>query len=298
LHGTQEGRFFSGYYGEYCYLPLYIFAGNVPLWAQLRTADQDAATGVVEALIKVVAALRKRFPEARIIVRGDSGFVRPELMDWCEDHGVFYCLGLQRNERLEALSQPAMDSARARFCLTGGVVTRVFNEFQYATLKTWRCQRRVIGKAELTPEGENPRFIVTNLTAKSFSKQEQERGQPASLYEDFYCARGQMENVLKQQVLDLEADRMSTHSLGSNQLRLWLSTFAYLLLERLRALTLQGTELAAATAGTIRLRLFKVAAIVRVSVRRVYVQMASSFPMQALYAQCLRRLKNCRWQDG
>jgi hypothetical protein len=298
LHGTQEGRFFSGYYGEYCYLPLYIFAGNIPLWAQLRTADQDAAAGVVEALIKVAAALRKRFPGVRIIVRGDSGFARPKLMDWCEDNGIFYCLGLPRNERLEVLLQPAMDSARARFCLIGGVATRVFKEFQYATLKTWRCQRRVIGKAEITSEGENPRFIVTNLLAKEFSKKESERVEPANLYEDLYCARGQMENVLKQQVLDLEADRMSTHYLGSNQLRLWLSTFAYLLLERLRALTLQGTELAAATAGTIRLRLFKVAAIVRVSVRRVYVQMASSFPMQALYAQCLNRLKQINWQAG
>lgn len=298
LHGTQEGRFFSGYYGEYCYLPLYIFAGNIPLWAQLRTADQDAAAGVVAALIQVVAALRKRFPDVRIIVRGDSGFARPELMDWCEDHGVFYCLGLQRNERLEAWLQPALASARARFCLNGGVATRVFQEFQYATLKTWRCRRRVIGKAEISSEGANPRFIVTNVIAKVLPKEDRWRAAPAPLYENLYCARGQMENVLKQQVLDLEADRMSTHYLGSNQLRLWLSTFAYLLLERLRTLTLQGTELASATAGTIRLRLFKVAAMVRVSVRRVYVQMASSFPMQTLYAQCLNRLKQINWQAG
>jgi len=297
LHGSQEGRFYNAYYGEYCYLPLYIFAGNVPLWAQLRSADKNAAAGVVEALKKVVQALRKRFPGVRIIVRGDSGFCRPEIMDWCEDNQVFYCLGLARNERLEALLQPAMDSARARFCLNGGVATRIFKEFQYATLKTWRGQRRVVGKAEVTSEGPNPRFIVTNLMEAEFCELEKHRAEPADLYENLYCARGNMENVLKQQVLDLEGDRMSTHFMGSNQLRLWFSTFAYLLLERLRTLTLEGTQLATATAGTIRLRLLKVAAIVRVSVRRVYVQMASSFPMQDLYTQCLTRLKQIRWHS-
>lgn len=295
LHGTQEGRFFSGYYDEYCYLPLYIFAGNIPLWAQLRTSDQDAAAGAVEALVKVVEAVRRRFPKIRIIVRGDSGFCRPELMDWCEDNGVYYCLGLQRNERLEALLLPAMVTARIRHCLTGSAPVRVFAEFQYSTLKTWRCERRVIGKAEITMEGENPRFVVSNLPARGFDKEQAQRFEPVNLYEKEYCPRGQMENVLKQQVLDLEADRMSTHYMSSNQLRLWLSTFAYLLLERLRSLTLQGTELATATVGTIRRRLFKVAAMVRVSVRRVYVQMAGSFPMQALYAQCLRRLKQIHW---
>lgn len=298
LHGSQEGRIYSGYYGEYCYLPLYIFAGNIPLWAQVRMADKEAAAGAVEALKKVVAALRKRFSKVRIIVRGDSGFCRPELMDWCEDNQIFYCLGLARNERLEALLQKSLDSARARFCLTGGVAVRVFKEFQYATLKTWRSQRRVIGKAEVTPEGANPRYIVTNLTSDVFSKLEKHRAEPADLYEDLYCARGNMENVLKQQVLDLEGDRMSTHFMGSNQLRLWFSTFAYLMMERLRTLTLQGTQLASATVGTIRLRLFKVAAIVQVSVRRVYVQLASSFPMQAIYAQCLHRLKQVGWQTG
>ncbi len=298
LHGTQEGRFYSAYYGEYCYLPLYIFAGNIPLWTQVRTADKDAAAGAVEALKKVVAALRKRFPEVRIIVRGDSGFCRPELMDWCEDNQVFYCLGLARNVRLQALLQPSLDSAQARFCLNGGVATRVFKEFQYATLKTWRCERRVIGKAEVTKEGSNPRFIVTNLTSESFSTLEKHRAEPSDLYEKFYCARANMENVLKQQVLDLEGDRMSTHFMGSNQLRLWFATFAYLMLERLRSLTLQGTELASATAGTIRLKLFKVAAIVQVSVRRVYVQLASCFPMQHIYTQCLDRLKQAGWQTG
>lgn len=296
LHGSQEGRFYNAYYGEYCYLPLYIFAGNIPLWAQVRGADSDAAAGAVEALMKVVAALRKRFPNVRIMVRGDSGFCRPALMDWCEDNQIFYCLGLAKNERLNALLQSSLDSAQARFCLTGGAPTRVFKEFQYATLKTWRCQRRVIGKAEITKAGPNPRFIVTNLTAEDFPNAEKHRAEPADLYERLYCARGNMENVLKQQVLDLEGDRMSTHYLGSNQLRLWFSTFAYLMMERLRTLTLQGTELASATVGSIRLKLFKVAAIVTVSVRRVYVQLASSFPCQALYAQCLERLTSIRWK--
>ena len=296
LHGNQEGRFFSGYYNEYCYLPLYIFAGNILFWAQLRPADQDVAFGIVEALIKIVAALRKRFPKIRIIIRGDSGFCRTELMDWCEDQGIYYCLGLARNERLEALLLPSMITARMRRCLTSGVSVRVFTEFQYATLKTWRCARRVIGKAEITLEGENPRFVVTNLPSKGFDLEDPQRFEPTRLYANEYCPRGQMENVLKQQVLDLKADRMSTHYMSSNQLRLWLSAFAWLLLERLRSLTLHGTELATATAGTIRLRLFKVAAIVRISVRRVYVQMASSFPMQALYAQCLHRLKSISWQ--
>lgn len=291
LHGMQEGRFFSGFYGGYCYQPLYIFAGNIPLWTQLRTADHGVAFEAVEALSAVVAALRKRFPRARIVVRGDSGFCTPELMDWCEDQGVSYCLGLQRNERLAVLLEPAMVSARTRRCLNGGVATRVFTEFEYATLKTWSAQRRVIGKAEITPEGENPRFIVTNLRADAFSKKESFRAEPAELYEKLYCARGNMENVLKQQVLDLEGDRMSTHYLGSNQLRLWLSTFAYMLLERLRSLGLQGTEFATATVGTIRLRLLKVAAMVQISVRRIYIRMASSFPLQQLYAQCLSRLR-------
>lgn len=298
LHGMQEGRFFSGFYGGYCYQPLYIFAGNIPLWTQLRTADHGVAFEAVEALIQVVGAVRKRFPKARIVVRGDSGFCTPELMDWCEDHRVSYCLGLKRNERLEELLEPAMVSARTRRCLNGGVGTRVFTEFEYATLKTWRRQRRVIGKAEITPEGENPRFIVTNLRANHFRKRESFRAKPAELYEKLYSARGNMENVLKQQVLDLEGDRMSTHYLGSNQLRLWLSTFAYMLLERLRSLGLQGTELATATVGTIRLRLFKVAAMVQISVRRIYIRMASSFPLQQIYAQCLSRLQDASGPCG
>jgi hypothetical protein len=291
LHGQQEGRFFSGYYGDYCYLPLYAFVGNIPLWAQLRTSDQDAAAGVVPALEKMVAALRRRCRRARIIVRGDSGFCREEIMAWCEgEKEVYYCLGLAKNSVLLEQLGAALAQARGRYCLSGASV-RVFAQFAYQTQKSWSRSRRVVGKAEVSGLGDNPRFIVTNLPERGF------RGQagggrflPARLYEEVYCARGEMENRLKQQTLDLQADRLSTHYLASNQLRLWLATLAYLLMERLRALGLAGTDLARATAGSVRLKLLKVAAQVRVSVRRVYVQMNSAYPWQELFRLCHQRL--------
>jgi hypothetical protein len=293
LHGTQEGRHFSAYYGDYCYLPLYAFVGNVPLWAQLRTSDQDAAAGVVAALEKIVAAIRKRCPGVRIIVRGDSGFCREDIMAWCESQRpvVYYCLGLAKNSALIEKLAPALADARARRCLTGAPSARAFSEFEYQTCQSWSRARRVIGKAEVMAQGDNPRFVVTNLPVAGFKDdQDPERFTPQRLYEDLYCARGEMENVLKQQTLDLQADRMSTHYLASNQLRLWLATFAYLLLERLRALGLAGTELARSTAGSVRLKLLKVAAQVRVSVRRVYVQLSSACPLQELFRLCHQRL--------
>jgi hypothetical protein len=186
---------------------------------------------------------------------------------------------------------PALASAQGRWCLSGAANVREFTEFEYQTVRSWSRARRVIGKAEVTAQGQNPRFLVTNLPAQGFQGDEDKsRFQPARLYEGFYCARGEMENVLKQQVLDLRADRMSTHYLASNQLRLWLSAFAYLLLERMRTLGLAGTELARATAGSVRLKLLKVAGQVRVSVRRVYVQLSSAYPLQALFRLCHRRL--------
>ena len=293
LHGLQEGRHFSAYYGDYCYLPLYIVVGEVVLWAQLRTSDRDGADGVVPALEKIVAAIRRRCKKARIIVRGDSGFCRPEIMDWCEaQREVYYCLGLQKNAVLLRKLGPALGAAHARHCLCGGASVREFVEFEYQTIQTWQRARRVIGKAEVMAAGDNPRFIVTNLPAKGFKGQkDRERFTPARLYEELYCARGEMENVLKQQVLDLQADAMSTHHLASNQLRLWLASFAYLLLERLRALGCHGTDLARATAGTIRLKLLKVAAQVTVSVRRVYVQLSSAYPLAALFRLCHARLQ-------
>ena len=289
LHGEQEGRYFSAYYGDYCYLPLYAFVGNTPLWARLRTSDQDAASGVVAALEKMVAAVRRRCRRARIIVRGDSGFCREEIMAWCESSGVYYCLGLAKNAVLLEKLGPDMAEARRRHCLSGASV-RVFAGFEYQTRKTWSGTRRVIGKAEVSVLGDNPRFVVTNLPAKGFKGEDRKRFIPARLYEEVYCARGEMENTLKQQTLDLQADRMSTHYLASNQLRLWLATFGYLLMERLRALGLAGTDLASATAGSVRLKLLKVAAQVRVSVRRVYVQLNTAYPWQELFRLCHRRL--------
>lgn len=293
LHGLQEGRHFNAYYDDYVYLPLYAFVGNIPLWAQLRTSDQDVAHGVVPALEQIVAAIRRRCKRARIIIRGDSGFCREEIMAWCESQPeVYYCLGLAKNRVLLGRTERAMIDARARHCLTGAAPTRVFTEFEYQTkTQTWSRARRVIAKAEVTAAGDNPRFLVTNLPAEGFKADEDKtRFTAARLYEQMYCARGEMENVLKQQVLDLKADRMSTHHLASNQLRLWLATFAYLLMERVRALGLYGTELAQATMGSVRLKLLKVAAQVRVSVRRVYVQLSSAYPMQGLFGLCHQRL--------
>lgn len=300
LHGLQEGRHFNAYYDDYCYLPLYAFVGDFPLWAQLRTADHDAAHGVVPSLQKIVAAIRKRCPKARILVRGDSGFGREEIMAWCESQWeVYYCLGLAKNSVLIDKLGPARAQARARMCLSGAASVREFTEFRYRTHDSWSRERRVIGKAEIMREGENPRFVVTNLPLEGFTEERkrklkkqnsQSRFAPAPLYEELYCARGDMENKLKQQVLDLHADRMSTHHLASNQFRLWEAMFAYLLLERLRTQGLSGTELERATAGSLRLKLLKIAAQVRVSVRRVYVQMSSAFPLQEVFALCHRRL--------
>lgn len=301
LHGSQEGRHFNAYYDDYVYLPLYAFVGNIPLWAQLRTSDHDVAHGVVPALEEMVAAIRRRCKKARIIVRGDSGFCRDEIMAWCESQSrVYYCLGLAKNSVLLERAQRAMMEARARHCLTGAVRTRVFTEFEYQTkTQTWSRARRVIAKAEVTAQGDNPRFVVTNLPARGFKEDEDKtRFVAEALYEQLYCARGEMENVLKQQVLDLEADRMSTHHLASNQLRLWLATLAYLLLERVRALGLSGSELAQATMGSVRLKLLKVAAQVRVSVRRVYVQLSSAYALQQLFGLCHRRLMRLPlWSD-
>jgi len=262
------------------------------LWAQLRTAEHGAAHGVVPALEQIVPAIRKRCHRARIIVRGDSGFGREEIMAWCESQSqVYYCLGLAKNSVLIEKLGPTMAQARARRCLTGPASVRVFTEFEYRTLEGWSRSRRVIGKAEVMSQGENPRFVVTNLPAKGFKDdKDPTRFTPARLYEELYCARGDMENMLKQQVLDLKADRMSTHHLASNQFRMWEATFAYMLLERVRTQGLGGTELERATVGSVRLKLLKVAAQVRVSVRRVYVQLSSSFPLQALFRLCHRRL--------
>jgi hypothetical protein len=294
LHGQQEGRFFHGYYDQYCYLPLFCFCGDVVLWAQLRTADRDASDGTLEALQQIVAAIRARMPGVKIILRADSGFAREAIMAWCEaQEKVYYCIGLARNGRLEALLGPALGEARAQHCLCGGASVRRFAELTYRTVDSWSCPRRVMGKAEVGPQGDNPRFIVTNITREGLRDGQGRdllEGSGAWLYEEFYCERGQAENRIKQMTLDLQSDRTSTHWLSSNQMRLWLSAFAYLLLARLRAWGLRGSVLEKATLGSVRLRLLKVAAQVRVSVRRVSVQLCSAFPLQKLFACCQQRL--------
>jgi hypothetical protein len=291
LHGQQEGRFFHGHYDCYCYLPLYAFIGEALCWAQLRPADAPLRADAVAALASIVPAVRARCPRARIIVRGDSGFGGEEVVAWCEAHGVDYVLGLERNARLERLLTPAMDAARARACLVGGY-TRVYTEFAYRTLKTWTRDRRVIGKAEVLGDKANPRFILTSLPDDGG------RFAPRALYEQTYCGRGNMENRIKEQQLDLFADRLSCHGFASNQLRLWLAAFAYVLAERLRAIGLRGTALATATVGTIRTRLLKIGALFERSVRRVRVRLSSAFPLQELFATVWRQLRACPREAG
>jgi DDE family transposase len=283
LHGEQEGRFFHGYYGGYCYLPLYIFCGAHLLCALLRSSDRDASAGAVTEVERIVEQIRSRWPEVQIILRADSGFAREELMAWCEQHGVDYILGLARNARLQRALGGELAQAREQF-EQSGEATRIFRDFSYRTRKSWSCQRRVIGKAEHLAKGANPRFVVTSLSAESW---------PATaLYEQLYCARGEMENRIKEQQLCLFADRTSSHNLASNQLRLWFSSVAYILLHELRRLGLQGTELARARCDTIRTKLLKIGAQIRVTVRRVWVHLASSYPYATLWAQIVGNLRS------
>jgi len=285
LHGEQEGRFFHGYYGGYCYLPLYIFCGSHLLCSRLREANVDASFGAVAELERIVARIRQRWPEVRIIVRGDSGFAREELMSWCESRGVDFVLGLARNARLQRTLGSELEQARALF-EESGKAARVFKDFVYRTKKSWSRQRRVVGKAEHLSKGANPRFIVTSLPSDTWSAR--------VLYEKLYCARGEMENRIKEQQLCLFADRTSTHHLSSNQMRLWFSSVAYVLLNELRRLGLTGTDLAQARCDTVRTKLLKIGAQVKVTVRRVWVHLASSYPYAALFVQVLGQLRASR----
>lgn len=269
VHGSQEGRFFHGYYGHYCYLPLYIFAGRHVLCARLRPSNIDASAGALEEVERIVAQLREHWPEVRITLRGDSGFCRDELMTWAEANGVDYVFGLAKNERLKRRLEQSMAEARAQY-EERGEAARVFADFEYRTRESWSRQRRVVGKAEYLAKGENPRFVVTSLSAGCWEKQ--------ALYEKLYCARGEMENRIKEQQLELFADRTSTQVMASNQLRLYFSTFAYLMMEGLRRLALRGTRMARAQCGTIRLRLLRIGALIRISVRRVLIALTSGCP--------------------
>jgi len=281
LHGHQEGRFFHGYYRDYCYLPLYIFDGDWPVLAWLRTSDHEAAWGVVDKINKIVTALRRRFPHIRIRLRADSGFCRQELMSWCEANGVKYVFGLARNPVLERHLAATLKQARQGSEQNGGAACRIFEEFPYRA-GSWDRHRWVIGKAEWTSGAANPRFIITNEEPLSFRAR--------TLYEQDYCGRGNMENRIKEQQMDMFADRTSTETMRANQLRLWFSTLAYLLVNQLRRVGLEGTELARATCGTIRLKLFKIGAVVQVSVRRVWVKLSASYPWAQLWRQVAGRL--------
>ena len=282
LHGDQEGRFFHGYYRQYCYLPLYIFCGEHLLCARLRRADQDGAAGSVDELQRIIGHIRRTWPGVRLIVRGDSGFCREDLMAWCEAQGVDYVLGLAKNARLKAAIAAEMAAARTQY-EGSGQAARVFRDFRYRTRTSWSRERRVIGKAEHLSKGENPRFVVTTLSTHTLDAR--------AVYEDLYCARGEMENRIKEQQLALFADRTSTHEMRSNQLRLYFSSFAYVLMQTLRRLGLTGTALARAQCDTIRLKLFKIGAHIRISVRRIRIAFSESYPYAELFWQVLRILQ-------
>lgn len=281
LYGHQPERFFHGYYNGYCYLPLYIFAGDQLLCARLRAANQDAAAGSVKEVARIVAQLRARWPQVKIVLRADSGFCREELMAWCEANRADYLFGLARNQRLRRLIGKQMHEAQLRHQDTAKAA-RVFTEFQYKTHKSWSNVRRVVAKAEYLDKGENPRFVVTSLAADPWPAQQ--------LYEKFYCARGEMENRIKQQMC-LFADRLSTDEMKGNQLRLYFSALAYTLVEALRRLALKGTEWAQSQVDTIRLKLFKIGTLVRISTRRIVLQMSSTYPWKDLYARAFQALR-------
>ncbi len=281
LHGEQEGRFFHGYYDCYCYLPLYVFCGRHLLVAKLRRANMDAAAGAVEEVARVVARIRARWPRTRILLRADSGFARDELMAWCEENGVHFLFGLQQNDRLNAEIKDELAKAEAK-SRRSGKPARYFKEFRWTTRTTWIRRRRVVAKAEWTQGEANPRFVVTSLKRAEC--------RPKYLYEKVYCARGDMENRIKECQLDLYADRTSAATMRANQLRLWFHSMAYVLLCALRRIGLHDTQFAQATCGTIRLKLLKIGAIVRISVRRIKIAMASACPAAQDWGRAAIRL--------
>lgn len=285
LHGKQEGRFFHGYYDHYCYLPLYVFCGEHVLCARLRQSNSDAAAGSLREIERIVDQIRGVWPAVRIILRGDSGFCRNELMSWCESKRVDYVFGLARNQRLRSIIGRQMWEATEQWNRTGKPA-RVFTEFQYQTRKTkkrgWDRERRVVAKAEHIDGKENPRFVVTSLSPEQSAAQ--------ALYEELYCARGDMENRIKEQ-FSLFADRVSAETMRANQLRLYFSVIAYVLVSGLRRLGLKATEFAQAQIATIRTKLLKIGAQVRVTVRKVWISMASSYPWQSVYQRACSNLR-------
>jgi Transposase DDE domain group 1 len=281
LHGRQEARFFHGYYGHYCYLPLYIFCGDHLLCARLRPSNIDASAGSLEEMQRMVRQIRARWPKTRIILRADSGFCREELLAWCENNGVDYVFGFARNQCLRRIISRAMHEAKQEHRRTGKAA-RVFCEFAYRTQKSWSRRRRVIAKAEQIEGKENPRYLVTSLSTPDWPAQK--------LYEQLYCARGEMENRIKEQ-LSLFSDRLSSETLRANQLRLYFSSLAYVLIEALRRLGLAGTQWAQAQADTIRLKLLKIAAQVRITARRIWVRYSCAYPWQNVFAAAWTALR-------
>jgi len=282
LHGKQEGRFYHGYYREYCYAPSYIFCGRHLLGCRLREANQDSSAGAVDEIRRIVSQIRKKWKRTRIIIRGDSGFCREELMRWCEDNGVDYIFGMSKNLRLMGRVKKEVRKA----CIDhreSGEASRRFKSFRYCTKKSWSRSRRVVCKAEHTDKGSNTRFVVTSLKHSEYDAR--------TLYERVYCARGEMENRIKAQQLELFADRTSTHYMRSNQLRMYFSAFAYVLLECLRRSGLKGTRHYMAQCGTIRVKLLKVGTLIRHSARRVLLSFAESYPYGDLFRHVLRRLQ-------
>lgn len=277
VHGKQEGRFFHGYYDHYCFLPLYVFCGDQLLVSYLRPSNIDGARHAWGILALLVKRLRKVWPEVKIIFRGDSGFCRWRMLRWCENHGVYYIVGLAKNSRLNEMAMPLLDQASRQYAKTS-MKQRLFGDISYAA-QTWDRERRVIVKAEHTEQGSNPRYVVTNL-----------EGDAQELYDEVYCARGEMENRIKEQQLDLFADRTSCTKWWANQFRLMLSSLAYLLLETIRRLGLKGTKLAQAQCGTIRLKLLKIGAVMLRNSRRVYFHLSSACPYQAVFFRVARRL--------
>jgi hypothetical protein len=281
VHGNQEGRFFHGLHDCYCYLPLYIFCGQHLLAAKLRRASVDAAAGALEEVARIVGQIRCHWPNVRILLRADSGFARDELMAWCEANGVHFVFGLAKNDRLIAAINDALDAAEKTSRRTGKPARR-FKQFKWTTRKSWSRERRVVAKAEWTQDEANPRFLVTSLTRAECKAR--------YLYEKVYCARGDMENRIKECQLDLYADRTSTATMRANQLRLWFASMAYVLLCALRRIGLEKTNFAKATCGTIRLKLLKIGALVRISVRRIKIAMASACPAAVSWALAAARL--------
>lgn len=281
VHGHQLGRFFHGYYDEYCFLPLYAFCGDHPLLALLRPADIDGAAGAVKQLARIVERIRQAWPDVKIVVRADSGFCREGLLRWCEEHGVDYVIGLAKNLRLIRALGKELHEASLEHRRTG-LPARLFKDIEYRTHKSWSRSRRVIGKAEHLSKGANPRFVVTSLSAEEFDAR--------TVYEDEYCARGNMENRIKEQQLCLFADRTSCQTLRANQLRLAFSTVAYVVLRSLREFGLKGTPLEKAQADTIRLKLLKIGAVIRVTVRKVWIALSNASPWQALFARAYQQL--------